>query len=56
MTIVVTWMDAKQETYRCKEWRCEDGLLWLTPYPGGLTHQEPLRCIPLAGVRIWTVD
>lgn len=56
MYVTVTWMDRLQETYRCKDRRTEDGLLWLYPEESGLVSEpEPIRCIPLANVRIWTV-
>jgi hypothetical protein len=50
LTIVVTWMDGKQESYPCDTWNVENGLL----YTDGPRH-SPGRCIPLINVRIWTV-
>jgi hypothetical protein len=56
ISVVVTWMDARQETYRCGEARAgTDGVLRLYQprYPD---TGEPFRAIPLANVRIWTED
>ena len=55
VTVVVTWMDGKQEVYRCNSTRTSDGVLWLIQdrYPAS---EQPSRSIPLANVRIWTVD
>lgn len=55
-TVVVTWMDGMQETYRCADAHTgTDGVLYLNQdrYPAS---DEPQRRIPLANVRIWTVD
>jgi hypothetical protein len=55
ITVVVTWMDGKQEVYRCARTRTEEGILRLIQdtYPAS---DEPGRSIPLANVRIWTVN
>ena len=55
LTVVVTWMDGKQETYRCQHATVRDGVLWLDfdHYP---RRDEPARRIPMDSVRIWTVD
>lgn len=50
MTVTVTWMDNKQETYRCYGARTENGVLCLNPAPHS---SEPARRIPVANVRIW---
>lgn len=55
MSVTVTWMDGQQETYRCKEWNVDNGLLWLIPLPNRPPADHPGRCIPLVNVRIWTV-
>lgn len=52
-TIVVTWMDGPQETYRTQRWEVRDGELRLwSPNDIG----KPNRHIPLANVRIWTEE
>lgn len=53
--VTVTWMDGQQETYRCARAHVEEDVLWLTQdkYPA---TDEPVRSIPLANVRIWTVE
>lgn len=51
-TVVVTWIDGTQETYRCYEAHAKDGVLYLTQR---MHSGEPERSIPLANVRIWTV-
>jgi hypothetical protein len=53
VTVVITWLDGKQETYTCGETRVADGVLYLIQprYPATV---EPARGIPLAGVRSWT--
>jgi hypothetical protein len=57
MTVIVTWMDGQQETYRCKGWNVENGLLlWLIPLPNRPPADHPGRCIPLVNVRVWTVS
>jgi hypothetical protein len=56
VTLTVTWLDGRQETYRCAEAIAgADGVLRLyqPKYPD---TGEPFRAIPLAGVRIWTED
>jgi hypothetical protein len=55
LTITVTWMDGKQETYRCQHATVRDEVLWLDHdrYP---RSDEPARRIPKANVRSWTVD
>jgi hypothetical protein len=50
-TVIVTWMDGLQETYRTQRWEIRDGELRLwSPNDIG----KPNRHIPLANVRIWT--
>ena len=52
-TVIVTWLDGQQETYRCEGYKAIDGVLWLTQR----THSsEPARAIPLSGVRIFTAS
>jgi hypothetical protein len=55
LTVTVTWMDGKQETYRCPRANVVNDVLWLDQdhYP---RSDEPARRIPLVNVRIWTVD
>jgi hypothetical protein len=50
--VTVTWMDGRQETYACDDYRVREGVLWLDPPRRGAV--EPKRRIPLANVRIWT--
>lgn len=53
-TVVVTWMDRSQETYTCDSADTgTDRVLRL--YPRGTYSSEPVRCIPLDNVRIYTV-
>lgn len=54
--VVVTWMDGRQETYRCEDWQVENGNLWLRPGRNSYGKADPVRCIPLGNVRIWTAD
>ena len=56
--ITVTWMNGQRETYRCKQWVVEDGiLLWLDPEGDYRSdNTQPARCIPLSNVQIWTLD
>lgn len=55
LTVTITWLDGQQETYRCQHAVVRDGVLFLDhdrfPASG-----EPGRRVPLAGVRLWTVD
>lgn len=51
MTVTVTWLDGKQETYRCYDAQARDGVLYLSQRMHSL---EPMRAIPLGSVRIWT--
>ncbi len=55
VTVTVTWMDGLQETYRANYVRVTEGVLYLTraTYP---RSDDPARSIPLANVRIWTMD
>lgn len=55
ITVVVTWMDGQQETYRCDKTRVDNGVLYLVRnrYPAS---DEPQRAIPLVNVRIWLVS
>lgn len=54
MTVIVTWLDGLQETYSCYEYRTgTDGVLWITQR---MHSGQPKRGIPLAGVRIFTVE
>lgn len=53
MTITVTWMDGKQEDYRCEEYAVADGMLRLYPPRHGLPEQ-PMRIVPMCNVRIVT--
>jgi len=52
-TIVVTWMDCAQETYRVQRYRAEDSSLTLWS-PNDVS--QPDVHIPLANVRTWTVE
>lgn len=52
-TVVVTWMDGKQETYTCYDYRAADGVLYLTQR---MHSSQPKRGIPLGNVRVWTVE
>jgi len=53
--VTVTWMDGTEEIYRCGEHTVRDGVLslWQPKYP---RTEDQNRFIPLAGVRIYTVD
>lgn len=52
MTVTVTWMDGRQETYRCHDARTGiEGVLHLHQQ---MHSGEPYRGIPPANVRIWT--
>ena len=53
-TVTVTWMDGKQETYRCDLMSVADDILSLDfyKYP---RRDEPAPRIPLVNVRTWTV-
>jgi hypothetical protein len=51
--IVVTWLDGKQETYTCYDYRVSEGVLFLNQR---MHSGQPGRAIPLAGLRIWTVE
>lgn len=53
LTVTVTWMDGKQETYRCYDARARAIPLHLTQR---LNSGQPARAIPLASVRIWTTE
>lgn len=55
VTVVVTWMDGKQEVYSAQNVLVTEGVLHLTQnkYP---RSDNPARSIPLCNVRIWTVD
>ena len=52
-TVTVTWMNDQQETFRVQSIRDEGGILTLSS-PN--EYSQPVRNIPLANVRIWTVD
>lgn len=53
MTVVVTWTDGQQETYRCYDAHAKDGVLYITQR---MHSSEPARAIPLHNVRIWTTE
>jgi hypothetical protein len=52
-TITVTWMNGECEVYRVQNIRDEGGILTLSS-PN--EYSQPDRHIPLANVRIWTVE
>lgn len=52
-TVVVTWTNGQQETFRVQNIRDEDGILSLSS-PNDVS--QPDRHIPLANVQIWTVS
>lgn len=53
ITVIITWMDGQQETYRCEDFRVADGVLYLTQR---MYSSEPKRAIPLGNVRIWLTE
>ena len=53
MTVVITWMDGKQEVYRCGHYRVADGVLYLA---GRMNTSEPDRHFPIANIRTWTTE
>lgn len=53
MTVTVTWMDGKQDTYRCYDAYAKDGVLHLTQH---MNSGEPVRAFPVANIRIWTTE
>lgn len=55
ITVTVTWMDGMQETYPCYTAHTDGSGANL--YLSQRMHSgQPKRGIPLANVRIWTVD
>jgi hypothetical protein len=53
MIITVTWMDGKQEIYKCEDYKVIDGVLWLER----TEDWRPMFCIPYdVNVRHWSVD
>ena len=53
MTIVITWMDDRQEVYRCGSYRVADGVLHLA---GRMHTPDPDRSFPIANIRTWTAE
>jgi hypothetical protein len=53
LTVVITWMDGKQEVYRCYDARVGDGVLYLSQH---MNSGEPARSFPIANIRTWTTD
>jgi hypothetical protein len=58
MTVVITWMDGKQEVYTCRSASITDGVLCLGAHPSGLiTVPDGLdRHFPIAKIRTWTTE
>jgi hypothetical protein len=55
-TVVVTWMDGKQEVYTCGKDLVGNGFLELRPSRYPATGDDRVKVIPLDNVRIYTVD
>jgi hypothetical protein len=52
-TVIVTWMDGKQETYRAEDVRTHDGQLHVfTKNQSALGSREAYH-LPLASIRVW---
>ena len=58
LTVVITWMDGKQEVYRCSSAQEINGVLYLRARLSGITASptEPDRQFPIANIRTWTTD
>lgn len=58
MTVVITWMDGKQEVYRCNDARVSDGVLHLSAHLSRVmaTPTAPDRHFPISNIRTWTTE
>ena len=52
-TLTVTFMNGQRETFRAQQWDAKDGILAMFS-PNDISL--PDRYIPLANVKIWTVE
>jgi hypothetical protein len=55
LTVTITWMDGKQETYTCHNAQEGNGVLYLQQptYPD---TGQPHRQFPIASIRTWTTE
>jgi len=58
LTVVITWMDGKQEIYSCASAQEINGVLYLRAHLSGITATvtAPDRQFPIANIRTWTTE